>query len=165
MQVEPIDASLLANEVFQSTQVIDKDHVFTADIEPGCFIEGDDGLVKQALRILMDNAVKYTPSGESIRLGVKRDGEWIKLSVTDNGIGIPEEDLPHVVERFFRSDESRARATGGTGLGLSIASWIIRRHDGHLEILSRRDIGTKRTIKLPAAQVKPMELGEEQIVG
>jgi signal transduction histidine kinase len=162
MEVESIDASALTKEVLRNTQVIDKEHVFTADIEPGCFIEGDDVLIKQALRILTDNAVKYTPSGESIRLAVKREGDWVKLSVTDNGIGIPEEDLPHVVERFFRSDESRARATGGTGLGLSIASWIIRRHDGHLEILSRRDIGTRMTIKLPAAEIKPLDCGEDQ---
>jgi signal transduction histidine kinase len=162
MEVEPIDASALTNEVLQSSQVIDKAHTFTADIEPGCFIEGDDGLIKQALRIFMDNAVKYTPAGEGIRLAVKRDGDWVTLSVADNGIGIPEEDLPHVVERFFRSDESRARATGGTGLGLSIASWIIRRHNGHLEILSRRDIGTKMTIRLPAAEIKTQDDGEDQ---
>ena len=111
-------------------------------------MEGDAGLIKQALRILVDNAVKYTPVGGEIKISVKQRESEVTLTVQDSGIGIPPEAVPHIFERFFRADESRARSTGGTGLGLSIANWIVERHGGHLEVLSREDIGTRFTIVL-----------------
>jgi signal transduction histidine kinase len=72
------------------------------------------------------------------------------VSVSDSGIGIPEDALPLIFDRFFRADESRARKSGGTGLGLSIAKWIIESHSGHVEVVSRKDIGTKFTLFFPA---------------
>ncbi|HBG01826.1 MAG TPA: sensor histidine kinase, partial [Firmicutes bacterium] len=69
--------------------------------------------------------------------------------VQDSGIGIPPGDIPHIFDRFYRADESRARATGGTGLGLSIAKWIAERHGGHLEVLSREDFGSRISLVLP----------------
>jgi len=68
-------------------------------------------------------------------------------------------DLPHIFDRFYRSDESRARKTGGTGLGLSIAKWIIEKHDGYIEVLSRVNIGTRFTIVLPAKEVEEQKEG------
>ena len=111
------------------------------------------GLVKQAVRILMDNAVKYTPDGGQIVLQVKREGKHALLSVTDEGQGIEPEALPHVFDRFYRTDESRARQTGGTGLGLSIARWIAEKHDGTIDVLSRKGIGTRFTLCLPLAEL------------
>ena len=111
-------------------------------------IEADEGLLKQAVRILIDNAAKYTPEGDEIILssGIDADG-CPYLQVQDEGIGMEESELPHIFERFFRSDEVRASA--GTGLGLSIAKWIVDKHRGHFEILSRKDLGTRIRIVMP----------------
>jgi two-component system sensor histidine kinase ArlS len=69
--------------------------------------------------------------------------------VQDSGIGIPPGDIPYIFDRFYRADESRARATGGTGLGLSIAKWIAERHGGYLEVISREDFGSRISLVLP----------------
>ncbi len=144
-----VDVSSLAEEVLTETKMIDEAHAYESSIIPALTVYGDAQLIKQALRIFVDNAIKYTPAGEHIRIAAKRDGSNVELSVSDNGIGIPEQDLPHVFDRFFRSDQSRARKTGGTGLGLSIAKWIVDRHGGHVELLSRKDIGTRIVLVLP----------------
>lgn len=144
-----VDVSSLAEEVLLETKMIDEAHAYESSITPALTVYGDSQLIKQALRIFVDNAIKYTPAGERIQIAVKRDGSNVALSVSDNGIGIPEQDLPHVFDRFFRSDQSRARKTGGTGLGLSIAKWIVDRHGGHVELLSRREIGTRIVFLLP----------------
>ena len=144
-----VDVSSLAEEVLSETKMIDEAHIYESSITPALTVFGDAQLIKQALRIFVDNAIKYTPAGERIRIAAKRDGSNVTLSVSDNGIGIPEQDLPHVFDRFFRSDQSRARKTGGTGLGLSIAKWIVDRHGGHVELLSRKEIGTRIVLVLP----------------
>ena len=107
----------------------------------------DPGLMKQAVRILVDNAAKYTPEGEEIILsyGINEKGRPY-LQVQDLGSGINESELPHIFERFFRADE--ARSSEGTGLGLSIAKWIVDKHEGHFEVLSRKDLGTRIRIVL-----------------
>jgi len=110
----------------------------------------DRTLIKQALRILVDNAIKYTDADGEITISAELDGFYARMSVADNGIGISPEILPHVFDRFVRADESRARATGGAGLGLSIAQWIATRHNGHMEVLSREGVGTRITLVLPA---------------
>jgi len=112
-------------------------------------ITADRGLLKQALRILVDNAVKYTDKDGDISISAVIDEKTVRISVTDSGIGIRPEVLPNVFDRFVRADESRTRSTGGAGLGLSIAQWIATKHNGFLELLSREDIGTKVTIVLP----------------
>jgi signal transduction histidine kinase len=110
--------------------------------------EADAGLLKQAMRILVDNAAKYTKEGDEILLssGVLEDGSHY-LEVQDTGIGMAEADVQHMFERFYRSDE--VRSYQGTGLGLSIAKWIVDKHGGHFEILSRTSLGTRIRIVLP----------------
>lgn len=149
LKTELVDISALAQEVAAETRMIDEAHAYESTIAPSLTVYGDAQLIKQALRIFVDNAIKYTPAGERIHIAAKRNGDNVALSVTDNGVGIPEEDLPHVFDRFFRSDQSRARKTGGTGLGLSIAKWIVDRHGGHVELLSRKEIGTRIVLLLP----------------
>ena len=149
LQIERLDLKDIATTVYKETEMIDGGHDFTIDAQP-VVVEGDAGLIKQALRILVDNAIKYTPVGGKIKIIVNQENGNARMIVQDNGIGIPPEAVPHVFERFFRADESRARATGGTGLGLSIARWIVERHGGHMEVLSREDVGTRFSIVLPA---------------
>jgi len=150
LQMERFELSALAEEVLRETQMIDEGHEYASSLSP-VYIHGDKALIKQATRILIDNAIKYTPAGREISLQVGRDGNFARLTVQDEGIGIVPEAVPHIFDRFFRTDESRARATGGSGLGLSIAKWITERHGGHLEVLSRVDVGTRISILLPVA--------------
>jgi len=150
LQLEAVNLDELAAEVVQETQMIDADHRFTVQAGDARAV-ADRALIKQALRILVDNAIKYTDPGGSIAVAAGQERDFVKLAVTDDGIGISPEIVPQVFERFYRADESRARATGGAGLGLSIAHWIAARHGGHLEVLSRPGIGTRILIVLPAA--------------
>ena len=122
--------------------MIDSNHKFEIDLDRPTYINADRQLLKQAIRILVDNSIKFTPKGMKIILRISSEEGYIHITVQDSGIGIAPEDLSHIFDRFYRSDESRARKTGGSGLGLSIAKWIIERHGAYFEILSRVDIGT-----------------------
>ena len=154
LQLEEFSLSELAGEVIRETQLIDTAHRFEVrGIEVG--VNADRSLVKQALRILVDNAIKYTDAGGTILVSVEREADFARLSVTDDGIGIAPDAVPQIFERVYRADESRARATGGAGLGLSIAQWIATRHGGHMEVLSRVGIGTKVLLALPVSPVSP----------
>ncbi|MDO4865785.1 MAG: ATP-binding protein [Clostridia bacterium] len=154
---EPLDLSELAREVLGEYRMIDAAHQWREGQLEAAPVSGDPALLKQAVRVLVDNAVRYTPEGGSIRLSAAaRDGEaW--LEVQDSGIGIEAQDVPRIFDRFFRADPARARSSGGTGLGLSIAQWIVERHGGHFEVTSRAGIGTRIKVCLPEAQA-----GEEE---
>ena len=115
-------------------------------------VNADPALIKQAARVLVDNAVRYTPEGGSIRLSAGREGECAWFEVQDGGIGIGEEDVPRIFDRFFRADPARARQSGGTGLGLSIARWIVERHGGRFEVVSRPELGTRIRLYAAAAE-------------
>ena len=150
MVVEPIKLSGLVDEVVAESRLIDDSHVFKVTCND-VSVSADRGLLKQALRILVDNAIKYTDKGGEITISAVAEDGRARLSVSDSGIGIKSEILPNVFDRFVRADESRARATGGAGLGLSIAQWIVTRHNGFMEVLSREGIGTRITLVLPLA--------------
>lgn len=152
LQHQRINLCHVVEETIREARLIDPHHDFHLSLPEVAYITGDRQLIKQAVRILVDNSIKYTPAGESIKLGVVNDGQEIKIQVQDNGIGIAPEDLSHIFDRFYRSDESRARKTGGAGLGLAIAKWIVERHQGHFQVVSRVDIGTRITVVLPAAK-------------
>jgi signal transduction histidine kinase len=112
-----------------------------------CVVIGDPVLLRQLMMILLDNAVKFTPSGGSVSVGITARGADAVLTVRDTGIGIPEAQQAHVFERFYRGDPSRARdvaaaSAQGVGLGLSIASWIVSAHDATIELQSREGAGT-----------------------
>jgi heavy metal sensor kinase len=113
------------------------------------FVEANDPALRRMLLLLLDNAVKYTPSGGRIILSVDRGPAGATVAVSDTGIGIPETALPHVFERFYRVDESRNRDAGGTGLGLSIAKWIAERHHASLEAESVVGQGSVFRIRFP----------------
>ena len=99
----------------------------------------------------MDNAIKYSSPGSRIYLRLSAQDGYARLTVQDEGGGIPPESIPHIFERFYRADQSRDRKTGGTGLGLSIARWIVERHGGWFEVVSRQDVGTRISFLLPLA--------------
>ena len=152
---KPLDLSKIVSEVVKEFDMIDKIHDIKADIAPGIKVEGDQGLIKQLLRILTDNSIKYTPDGGVITVRLVAD-DMARIVIQDEGVGIPEDVLPHIFDRFVRADESRARHTGGAGLGLSIGKWITEKHNGYLEVLSREGIGTRFTVVLPVIDERPV---------
>jgi len=109
---------------------------------------GDEHLIRRLLLNITDNALKYTHNGE-IEFGLKPLPDMVEISIRDTGIGIPEEDLPHVFDRFYRVDKSRNTANRGSGLGLAISKWIVEAHNGEINIESIRGKGTVVKIRLP----------------
>ena len=144
-----IDLTALIKEVYEEYQMITPDRRWRFVGDLPVHTTGDAGLIKQTARILTDNAIKYTGKDDSITLSAKVKNGVPCFEVQDNGIGIKQEDLAHIFDRFFRSDTSRTRATGGNGLGLSIAKWIVDRHNGYFDIVSREDFGTRFSVMLP----------------
>ncbi|WP_426351162.1 sensor histidine kinase [Alloiococcus sp. CFN-8] len=140
----------MLREVLEESKMIDKDHEYSFVDSDSIIVYGDPGLLKQTMRILIENAAKYSEEGGEIilRAGRNEKGEPY-FSVQDNGIGMEEKDVPHIFERFFRADTARVRKNGGTGLGLSIAKWIVDSHKGYFSVLSRKEIGTRITVFLP----------------
>jgi signal transduction histidine kinase len=115
-------------------------------------VEGDRARLKQVIVNLLDNAIKYTPGGGHVGLSVKRDGGFAVLEVSDDGIGIPAEALPHVFKRFYRVDGSRSREQGGAGLGLSIVESICTAHDARVEVSSVAGKGSTFRMLAPLAR-------------
>lgn len=137
-------------EVFDESVLIDSKHRYRLKGDENITITGDASMIKQAARILVDNAAKYTPEHADITLQVKTNENGHGCFVVqDEGIGIADKDIPHMFERFFRSDPARSRENGGAGLGLSIAKWIVDRHGGYFQVLSREEIGTRITVCFP----------------
>jgi signal transduction histidine kinase len=112
--------------------------------------------VNQVLHNLLENAVAHTPSGGVINVAANvatsGGGKWVEVSVSDTGEGIPAEDLPHIFERFYRVDKSRARATGGSGLGLTIAKRLVEAHGGKIAVQSKPGKGSRFSFTLPVAE-------------
>ena len=150
--MEDFDLSQMMREVYEESMMIHPDRVWRLDAGAPLTISGDSAMIKQTARILVDNAVKYTADGDKITLRVRRKEGQPCFEVQDNGIGIKQEDLGRIFDRFFRSDPARTRATGGTGLGLSIAKWIVERHGGYFDVFSREGIGTRIGVILPKSE-------------
>ncbi len=115
-------------------------------------VNGDRERIEQVIMNIISNAIKYTADGGTIAVTAGIRDKNVFVQVSDNGVGIPEKDLPRLFERFYRVDKARSRATGGTGLGLSIAREILAQHQGHIQIDSVYGEGTDVTITLPIAE-------------
>jgi heavy metal sensor kinase len=125
----------------------DKNIAVVCDSSPDVLVEGDRARMKQVVVNLLDNAIKYTPNGGRVRLKVAREDAFAILEIADDGIGIPQQALPHVFKRFFRVDDSRSREQGGAGLGLSIVESICAAHGAQLEVTSIPGQGSHFRIK------------------
>jgi signal transduction histidine kinase len=118
-------------------------------LEP-TIVTGDMTWLRQLIVILVENACRYTPHGGQVAVALERHSADAVISVTDTGIGIAPEDLPHVFDRFYRADAARSRVVEGSGLGLAIASWIVRAHGGTIGVASQVGAGSQFTVHLPA---------------
>lgn len=161
--MKPVSAEETVAEVLDECMMIDKEHEYRMISElsdgrdansdfgdaPSCVTLADAAMLKQCVRILTDNAAKYTPHGGTITLKAYEDPSNVYIEVADNGIGIAKEELPHIFDRFYRGQNVRGNNAGGSGLGLSIAKWIAEQHGGRIKAVSGLDIGTKMTVILP----------------
>ena len=149
LEMESFDPLEVMSEVHREAKLLSAKHNFELSPAQNASVNADKGMLKQLMRILVDNAIKYTPEGGSITLGVRRDGKNVILSVSDTGAGIAAEDLPKVFERFYRCDVARKSQTSGHGLGLSIARIIVTAHGGKLKVRSKLGVGTTFMVTLP----------------
>ncbi|MBI6872222.1 sensor histidine kinase [Clostridium aciditolerans] len=139
----------LIQEILKETKLIDSAHQIENEYSHEFEINADRKLIKEAIRIFIDNSIKYTPEGGTIKLDSYKKDDKAVITIGDTGTGISSEDLPYIFDRFYRADKSRTKTNGGTGLGLAIAKWIVDNHDGTVDVWSKPDIGTIIKVTLP----------------
>ncbi|HZD56105.1 MAG TPA: HAMP domain-containing sensor histidine kinase [Anaerolineales bacterium] len=149
-----VELDTLVLEAMQQMRVLARDrlNLHLGDIDQ-VLVCGDRDRLKQVLVNLIGNAIKYTPKGGEVVVGLGKVDNQAQLTVRDTGPGIPEGDLPYIFERFYRGEKSRTRSRDGKGfgLGLSIAYWIVRNHNGRIEVSSKLEQGTTFCVWLPLA--------------
>lgn len=145
---EEFNAGEMLCELEKETHLLAPERDISFRFESQIPVYGDEKLIKQMLRAVLDNSIKYTPAEGHIELICCRNKDRIVFKISDTGIGIPREDQEHIFERFYRVDKARARKTGGSGLGLSIVQWIVQVHEGKIEIESTEGKGTAVTITM-----------------
>ena len=152
MEMTQFDPADLLTEVRKEAEMVHTGDSFVlSPLEHGD-VQADRNMIKQVIRILMDNAVKYSPDGSTITMGVAMQGDkWI-LSMQDEGQGISAEEMPKIFERFYRSSEARKKESSGHGLGLSIARIIVVAHGGSIHVRSKPGEGSTFTVVLPVNQ-------------
>jgi signal transduction histidine kinase len=150
-----VEMDTLVLEVMNQMRVLVKDRLKLrlGEIDQ-ILVCGDSDRLKQVMVNLIGNAIKYTPAGGEVVVGLGKEGNRARITVSDTGPGIPKEDMPHLFERFYRGEKSRTRSRDGKGygLGLSIAYWIIRNHGGIIEVSNNQPIGATFCVWLPLAE-------------
>lgn len=168
VKLVPVDLEELLTEISRKAQLVTEKHTVVLKENAPAIVEADEFMLKELLRVFLENAVKYTPEGGRIELGSRRQGDRVTVFVADNGIGIDKADQARVFDRFFRVDKARCHAVGeggksGTGLGLSIAREIARIHGFELKLESELGKGTKISFTMPCLDteeaVRAMEEG------
>ena len=150
LNMQPLDLSELVEDVFHKMQKTTHSHDISMLHNDSAVVIADKITMRQMLRIFLENAVKYTPEGGTVTVDSVKSDKFIKLSVSDTGIGISEEDQPKIFERFFRVNSSNSeRKISGTGLGLSIAKWIADQHSSKIELSSELGKGTTISVIIP----------------
>ncbi|AGY77893.1 sensor histidine kinase [Clostridium autoethanogenum] len=138
----------LIDEVVKESRIIEQNHVISSSRNDTVRVCADYKMIKQMLRVFIDNSMKFTPEHGKIDITSEVQGKVVKITVSDTGIGIPKEEIKNIFNRFYIVDKSRSKEKGGTGLGLSIAKWIIDMHQGAIDVESEEGKGTKITVTL-----------------
>lgn len=151
-EAAPIDVGDLVAEACEhsATESEHKRIEIATSVQHGLLVHGDRAQLHAAVSNLVENAVTYSPEGSRVTVTVLQDAGDVRITVTDNGIGIPGDELDRIFERFYRVDPARARATGGTGLGLSIVKHVAASNGGTVEVWSEPGLGSSFTLVLPA---------------
>lgn len=158
LQMAPVEMDTLLLEVYRQTKRLAEQRNGSTlwDIRLGsedqALVWGDRERLRQLLLNLADNALKYTPDGGIIRLSLENKEGWVRVAVSDTGMGIPAEQQEQIFERFYRTDKARSRELGGSGLGLSIVQWIAQAHNGRVTVESKVQVGSTFTLWLPELQ-------------
>lgn len=154
LQKQVLDLARVAADIVEQFQIpADSARLrLTADLPPSCLIEADRVQIERLLSNLLSNAVKYTGEGGSVHVSLAEPGSQVELTVSDTGVGIPPDHLPHIFDRFYRVPSAGAGGPErGLGLGLSFVSWIVKAHGGTIQVASTPGKGTTFTVRLPAA--------------
>ena len=141
----------LVNAVVEDCQALfeaKKIKLTSAKLEPST-VSGEPESMKRLLLNLLQNALRYTEDGGQVTVSLEHEGRNARLTVADTGMGIPEESLPKIFERFYRVEKSRTRAAGGAGLGLSIVKAIVDLHRGRIDVTSKVGVGTSFIVLIP----------------
>lgn len=158
VSLDAVSLDVLAREAVRTAEVLVEGQTLRLDASTPVMVQGDGDRLVQVMLILIDNALRHTPAGGTVTLGIRTAVDPLDMipcaiiDVDDNGKGIAGEHLPHLFERFYRAEGSRSRLDGGTGLGLSIALSIVRSHGGWIDVESAPERGTHFTIWLPLPQ-------------
>ncbi|MGV7221803.1 MAG: sensor histidine kinase [Nitrospinales bacterium] len=150
-KIEDVDLAQIIEEVCRHGEILADEKnikIIVAYFEP-VHVKGDAHRLRQLTWNLIHNAIKYTPEGGEIKVTLQELPDYGYLTIQDSGMGIPEEDLPLIFNRFYRVDKARARVEGGSGLGLSICKSIVDWHKGEIDLESEVGVGTKFKIKIP----------------
>lgn len=153
--LKPVNLTAVLEESKRRVGPMAKEKQITVDLSvpQAAAVKGDAQTLTELFVILLDNAIKYSPDKTPVSLDAKRSDSHIAIHVRDQGIGIAEEDIPHVFDRFYRADKARCkREVTGYGLGLSIARKIVETHHGAITVESAADVGTVFTVSLPAVK-------------
>jgi len=167
IEIRPVQLKQLVVEAYEECSLLAEEKNLSVSLDKieEALVYGDEMWLRQVLWNLIDNAVKYTPEGGKIWLSLEVEGGYAKLTVRDTGIGIPEEDLPRIFDRFYRVDKARSREMGGSGLGLNIMKWIVNAHKGRIEVTSRLGEGSCFTIWLDEVPEEVIEVVERILPG
>jgi heavy metal sensor kinase len=161
VNLEPTSLSLIAQTVVDGMRPLadDKGVALTLRANPAVWVQGDAARLRQLLLNLIDNALNHTPMGGRIEVTVGRNREGAFVAVEDTGEGIAPEDLPHIFQRFYRSDRARRRGTGNSGLGLAIVRWIVEAHGGQISVSSTPGEGASFVVSLRLASpaIRPLQ--------
>jgi signal transduction histidine kinase len=151
LTLEKVEVGELATLVLEQMEPMAKDKGVQLILEPGprAVLKADEDLLLQLMLNLLDNAIKYTPQDGRVVTGWGVKDHQVEVWVQDTGIGIPQEHLPFLFDRFYRVDKARSRSEGGTGLGLAISHWIAKAHGGSISVESKPGQGSKFTVLLP----------------
>ncbi|WP_331280788.1 sensor histidine kinase [Bacillus sp. UNC41MFS5] len=147
LEINKIDLVTLSENILKQLKEVYKREILLRFEENPIIIYADELKIKQVIIILIDNAMKY--SNDKIEVFIERTHQHAIISIKDYGIGIPENEIENIFERFYRVDKARGRETGGSGLGLNIAKNIVQLHKGDIKIKSKEGLGTKVVIFLP----------------
>ncbi|MBE7022402.1 MAG: cell wall metabolism sensor histidine kinase WalK [Ruminococcaceae bacterium] len=155
MQFVHTDVREIAQEVFDKLVPLARSKEIDVTLttpEEEVILPIERDTLTEAVYNIADNSIKYTETGGNVSISVSRDLGNVYIAVSDTGIGIPKEEIQKIFDRFYRVDKARARETGGTGLGLSIALDAVKLHNGHIEVISEEEAGSRFTISLPYSE-------------